>query len=155
MRAYESKYFCITENTLFSWKQSLDSQMQHFTSDSKGWKDIHESGWHRLAICYMEETVRIVEEYHLSTVLEALSVSVEERVNKSFLVFDYCPPKQQIRTFIDKMISSFNEIWKVWRIIKLGEFNFDQNLFGQQYLTNFDQNEFNIERFTCNSATQI
>ena len=67
---------------------------------SEGWKDIHETAQHDLAICCNKEKVRILEEFYLLTVI-SLPVSMEICSEKILLVLGCHPPRQQVSTFME------------------------------------------------------
>ena len=77
---------------------------------SEGWKDIHETAEHGLAICCKKESVRILKDFYLSVVIEPSPVPMKRRGEKILLVLVYSPPRQQVRTFIDGMIRIFRDI---------------------------------------------
>ena len=117
----------LKSNLVIFWAAT---QIRHPKSDT----DLHfglyhhlETAGHGLAICCLEEKVRILERFHLPTVIEALPVSMEICGEKiiSFLV--YSPPRQEVSTSIHA-ISIFRGIWKGEWVVQLGDFDLDQML---------------------------
>ena len=60
-----------------------------------------------LAIYYKKESVRILKEFHLPTVIEAFSLLVKICGEKIHLVLVFHSPRQQESTSIDGIISIF------------------------------------------------
>ena len=83
---------------------------------------------HGFRMCYKEESISILKECNLPTVIQALPVSMEICGEKILLVLVYLLPRHQVSTFINGMISIFRKAWKDEWIILLGEFNMDQML---------------------------
>ena len=111
--------------TYFSETNANNRGYSRISNYFEGWTD---TAGHGLTICYMEESVKILEKFYLPTVIEASSVSVEVYGEKILLVLVYRPPRQEVSTLIDGMISTFRDMWKGEWINLLGDFSSDEML---------------------------
>ena len=93
----------------------------------EGWKDIHEPTSHGLAICYKEDKVKIIQEWHLPTRLEVLPVLIEIHDERILLVLVYRAPGA-LHSFIHDLIQTVRDISSLHRILLVGDFNLDQRL---------------------------
>ena len=96
-----------------------------------GWKDIHNPMQHGLAICYKEESVKIIQEIQLPTVLEVLALLIDVNEECILLLLLYRVPGA-VGSFVDDLIALLenilNDIPSVDRILLVGDFNLDQML---------------------------
>ena len=114
-----------------------------------GWKDIHNSIRHGLAICYKEEKVKIIQEMQIQTEMEVLTLLIDVNGECILLLLLYRAPGP-VGAFIDDLIALLENILEhilpIDRILLVGDFNLDMMLDENIHKTNPLLQRFNLHQ---------
>ena len=116
-----SSLFCFTKTNI------NDSPVKHIVEVLDDWKDIHKNTQHGLALCYKVNKVNIIEVIDIPSNVEILPIVLEINKETFLLVIVYRAPGP-VGFFIDEFIFLMNELPIQYRILIVGDFNFDQML---------------------------